>query len=227
MKVLLVDDDPFLSKSVVRLLSESGYDVHHVACAADAWTSIEREQPSLALLDLGLPDQDGITLCRRIRARWMFPILMLTSKSQAIDKVLGLESGADDYLPKPFDAHELVARIRALLRRAQDYAPSKKSQITHVGGFELDDESRTIRYDSQMLELTDTEYRILHYLGSNAGRAISREQLFETIWGYEIEFNSNSLEVLIYRLRGKLSKAGADQNIIRTLRGYGYKWETG
>lgn len=157
----------------------------------------------------------------------MFPILMLTSKSQAIDKVLGLESGADDYLPKPFDAHELVARIRALLRRAQDYAPSKKSQVTHVGGFELDDESRTIRYDSQMLELTDTEYRILHYLGSNAGRAISREQLFETIWGYEIEFNSNSLEVLIYRLRGKLSKAGANQNIIRTLRGYGYKWETG
>ncbi len=224
-EILIVEDDLFLAESLKRLLVETDYSVTHVSTAMEAWERILTIQPNLALLDLGLPDQDGVTLCRRIRAKWNFPILMLTSRSQAIDKVLGLESGADDYLPKPFDPNELIARVRALLRRSQVLNATDQSQIQKVGDFQFDQPGRRVMFKGSPLELTETEYRILAYLATNSGRAISREQLFETIWGYEIDFNSNSLEVLIYRLRNKISQAGAEQTI-KTLRGYGYKWET-
>jgi two-component system, OmpR family, response regulator RegX3 len=223
-RILIVDDDHFLARSLGRLLHEQGFEVDHVGNAADAWRSIEDQSPALALLDLGLPDQDGVALCRRIRTRWKFPILMLTSRSQAIDKVLGLESGADDYLPKPFDAHELVARVRALLRRHTQYAEAPGGGVIESGHFRIDESARTIHCQGIELALTDTEYRICALLAKQEGRAVSREQLFDEIWGYDIEFNSNSLEVLIYRLRAKIAACDTPSPI-KTLRGFGYKWD--
>lgn len=224
-RVLIVDDDHFLARSLSRLLQEQGFEVEHVASAADGWRAIEREAPILVLLDLGLPDLDGVALCRRIRTRWKFPILMLTSRSQALDKVLGLESGADDYLPKPFDAHELVARVRALLRRHTEYAEAPSGQVIESGPFRIDEAARTIHCNGNELALTDTEYRICVFLAKQEGKAVSREQLFDEIWGYDIEFNSNSLEVLVYRLRAKIAACEAPSPI-KTLRGFGYKWDT-
>lgn len=223
-RLLIVDDDNFLAESLTRFLSGQDYDVVRAGTADEAWQMIEAQAPDLALLDLGLPDQDGISLCRRIRGKWKFPILMLTSRSEAIDKVLGLEAGADDYLPKPFDRHELLARIRALLRRVGDYQNPAANLPLKSGDLEIDEEARRATIKGNLLELTETEYKILVYLAKNSGRAISREQLFSTIWGYEMAFNSNSLEVLIYRLRGKITEAGGGTPI-STLRGYGYKWE--
>ncbi|MBX3096291.1 MAG: response regulator transcription factor [Fimbriimonadaceae bacterium] len=222
-RVLIIDDDHFLARSVARLLVEQGFEVEHAATAGDAWRTIEQGAPQLALLDLGLPDQDGVALCRRIRSRFVFPILMLTSRSQAIDKVLGLESGADDYLPKPFDGHELVARVRALLRRTQEYAEPNASSAHISGDFIVDEGARTVTCAGTTLDLTDTEFRIIVFLIKNAGKAVSREQLFDEIWGYDIEFNSNSLEVLIYRLRNKIAALGSESPI-KTMRGFGYKW---
>lgn len=222
--ILLIDDDRFITDSVGRFLASHGYEVRRCHTAGEGFRSITENQPDLLVLDLGLPDQDGISLCRRLRSQWSFPILMLTSRGQSMDKVVGLEVGADDYLTKPFDANELLARIRALLRRVAEYHAKPKAEENNilVGSLTVDMNARSASIDGKALEITETEFKILSYLASNAGRAISREMLFETIWGYDIEFSSNSLEVLIYRLRQKLEQAGCP-NLIRTMRGYGYK----
>ncbi len=223
-RLLLVDDDSFLADSLTRFLTAENYIVQRAGTAEEAWQMIEADLPDLALLDLVLPDLDGISLCRRIRSKWKFPILMLTSLGESDHKVQGLEAGADDYLPKPFDRHELLARIRALLRRVEDYQNPGPSHLVKSGELEIDELARRATIKGTHLELTETEYKILVFLAKNAGKAISREQLFSSIWGYEMAFNSNSLEVLIYRLRNKITDAGGSHPIT-TLRGYGYKWE--
>ncbi|MFZ4507472.1 MAG: response regulator transcription factor [Fimbriimonas sp.] len=221
--LLLVEDDPFLAESLIRLLGNQGYTVKWCPTAADGYTSLEQKPFRMMILDLGLPDEDGLSLCRRVRLRWNLPILMLTSRGESIDKVIGLEGGADDYMTKPFDAHELVARIRAQIRRSKEYPTETKVDASRsFGPLTLNTDERVIRVHDTALDLTETEYKIMEYLLINAGRAISREQLFEHVWGFEIEFSSNSLEVLVYRLRGKLEKAGSPP-LIQTLRGYGYK----
>jgi DNA-binding response OmpR family regulator len=224
-RLLVVDDDLFLAESLTRLLAAQGYEVATAARAEEAIARIADCAPDMLILDLGLPDVDGVTLCRRIRAEHRFPILMLTSRSEALDKVIGLEVGADDYLTKPFDPQELCARVRAQLRRASEYGGRGKSAVARLGALTIDKEARAASVDGRPLELTDTEYRILDYLMANAGRAISREQLFEHVWGYDIEFNSNSLEVLIYRVRNKITQLGGTHPI-KTLRGFGYKLES-
>jgi len=222
--ILIIDDDRFITDSVGRFLASHGYEIRRCHTAGEGFRSIAEVQPDLLVLDLGLPDQDGISLCRRLRSQWSFPILMLTSRGASMDKVVGLEVGADDYLTKPFDANELLARIRALLRRVAEYHGKSlvQEKSMRVGPLTVDMDARAVSIEGAALEITETEFKILSYLASNAGRAISREMLFETIWGYDIEFSSNSLEVLIYRLRQKLEQAGCP-NVIRTMRGYGYK----
>lgn len=222
--ILIIDDDRFITDSVGRFLATHGYEVRRCHTAGDGFRTIVEAQPDLLVLDLGLPDQDGISLCRRIRSQWRFPILMLTSRGESMDKVVGLEVGADDYLTKPFDASELLARIRALLRRISEYraASEPPEEETCVGPLCVNHSARTVSVDGSSVDTTETEFKILAYLAANSGRAISREMLFETVWGYDIEFSSNSLEVLIYRLRNKLEQAGGKE-IIRTIRGYGYK----
>lgn len=224
--ILIIDDDRFITDSVGRFLGAHGYDIRRCHTAGDGFRTISETQPDLLVLDLGLPDQDGVSLCRRVRSQWKFPILMLTSRGESMDKVIGLEVGADDYLTKPFDANELLARIRALLRRVGEYNSDKESdQQIKVGPVTINHSARTVLVNGRSLETTETEFKIIAYLAANSGRAISREMLFETIWGFDIEFSSNSLEVLIYRLRQKLEQAGG-KGLIKTIRGYGYKLQT-
>lgn len=220
--ILIIDDDAFLSSSVRQLL-EPTYQVREAHAAADGFKAIAENPPNLLILDLSLPDEDGISLCRRIRQKWHFPILMLTSKSDLLDKVIGLEVGADDYITKPFEGRELIARIRACLRRSDEYEPPKtKEDIVEVGELLLDMNARKATMAGEPVILTALEFRLLHYFAVNAGRTLEREQLFETVWGYEEDFNSNSLDVFVYRLRNKLERASG-RRLIHTVRGYGYR----
>jgi DNA-binding response OmpR family regulator len=222
--ILIVDDDRYLANGLARLLDGNGYQPRHAPDFSSGIREAGLKQPDLMILDLGLPDGDGLTLCRRVRAKWHFPVLMLTSRGTAMDKVVGLEVGADDYLSKPFEASELLARIRALLRRATEYrGQAEATVVAESGDVRVDLGARTASFAGTELELTETELRLLSLLVQNSGRAISRDSLFESVWGYDPEFGSNSLDVFVYRLRRKLAAAGGD-GLVRTVRGFGYKF---
>lgn len=221
-RILVVDDDLFLLDNLKRLLEKQGYDVRTASSGEDGLKAIVDQAPDLLILDLGLPGVDGISLCRRIRSKWRFPVLMLTARTDAMDKVIGLEVGADDYLTKPFEPSELVARVRAHLRRSLEYrGDAEPTQRIMMGNLCIDHEARDAFVDGIAAQLTNKEFELLAYLGANAGRALSREILFEQVWGYDIEFSSNSLDVFVYRLRQKLP--GDAGKAIQTVRGYGYK----
>ncbi|MBL8049371.1 MAG: response regulator transcription factor [Chthonomonas sp.] len=222
-RVLLVDDDIFLANSLSRLLSANGFHVAIESTIADAWESVQRQEPHLLILDLSLPDGDGNELCRRLRTKYQFPILMLTSRSTSLDKVTGLGLGADDYLTKPFDPHELVARLRALQRRLPTLGGHLGMQpVIEAGNLTISEPEREVRVNDAALAVTPTEYALLRELALNQERAVERNELFKGVWGYDAEFASNTLDVLIYRLRGKLSKANSEKNIV-TIRGHGFR----
>ncbi len=223
-EILLVDDDRFLVDAIRTLLKGEGFTVREANDAADCYKLIAESVPDLLILDWGLPDENGLTVCRKLRQDHDFPIVMLTSRSATVDKVLGLEMGADDYITKPFDAHELVARVRVQLRRARPVATVEVHTGFSVGSLFIDEVGRLAKVDGNPIELTETEFKLIHYLAKNPGRALSREMLFEQVWGYEIDFNSNSLEVMVYRFRNKLEAAKANV-VIRTRRAYGYQLE--
>jgi DNA-binding response OmpR family regulator len=224
-RLLLVDDDRFLLDNVKRLLAAQGYQVRTASSAEDAFSKVAEEPPDLMVLDVGLPDSDGVSLCRRIRAKWRFPVIMLTARSDAIDKVIGLEVGADDYLTKPFEPAELVARVRALLRRSQEYQAAAETSpgSTSVGELVIDHDSRQALVAGTPVSLTNKEFELLALLAKNAGRVLTRETLFETVWGYEMDFNSNSLDVYMYRLRKKIESDPENPRFLHTLKGYGYR----
>ena len=224
----MVDDDRFLSENVARLLTGQGYEVQTASNGTDALRSITERMPDLVVLDISLPDFDGITLCRRMRASYHFPILMLTARTDAMDKVIGLEVGADDYLTKPFEPSELIARVRAHLRRSREYlSPSAGSagQKSTFGGLTIDHEVRDAFVDGQAAKLTKREFELLAHLAANSGKVVTRDSLFEHNWGFDIEFSSNSLDVHIYRLRKKLESDPDHPKYIHTVRGYGYRLE--
>jgi len=180
------------------------------------------------VLDISLPDFDGITLCRRLRSTHHFPIIMLTARSDSMEKVIGLEVGADDYLTKPFEPAELIARVRAHLRRAQEYTTplnAVESSKTVLKGLVIDHEARDAFVEGQPAKLTKREFELLAHLAANVGRVVTRDSLFEHNWGFDIEFSSNSLDVHIYRLRKKIEPDIEHPRYIHTLRGYGYKLE--
>jgi DNA-binding response OmpR family regulator len=227
-QLLVVDDDRFLLENVSRLLRGQGYEVESASNGEDAIRAVLRRRPDLVVLDISLPDFDGITLCRRLRASQRFPIIMLTARTDAMDKVIGLEVGADDYLTKPFDPSELIARIRAQLRRAGEYAAAPAPPSEHrtvLGGLVIDHDARDAFVDGRPAGLTKREFELLAHLAENAGRVVTRDSLFEHNWGFEIEFSSNSLDVHIYRLRKKIEPDLDHPRYIHTLRGYGYKLE--
>ncbi len=224
-KVLIVDDDPFLLQNLEILLAREGYAVRCAASGEEALSMLTDEEADLVVLDLGLPGIDGVTTCRRLRSRWHMPVLMLTARTDAMDKVIGLEVGADDYLTKPFEPSEFVARVRAHLRRHHEYQTpaNPTSKNLRLGQIEIDFERRQVLVKGEVAELTNREFAIVEYLAQNLGRAISRESLFEALWGYELDFNSNSLDVLIYRIRKKLEVDPNHPQHLQTLRGFGYK----
>lgn len=223
--ILLIDDDRFLLDNLQRLLVQQGFEVRTSTSGEDGLKAIVEQEPDLLVLDLGLPGVDGISLCRRIRAKWRFPVVMLTARTDAMDKVIGLEVGADDYLTKPFEPIELVARVRAQIRRTQEYQREAGGPTRiEVGDLTIDLEARDAFVNGTPAQLTTKEFELLTYLGQNNGRALSREILFEQVWGYDIEFSSNSLDVFVYRLRQKLP--GQTGKYIQTVRGYGYKMQS-
>ncbi|MFM9874519.1 MAG: response regulator transcription factor [Fimbriimonadaceae bacterium] len=225
-QVLLIDDDRYIQRSVKELLEANRFDVSLASTAEEGFSKIYDSVPALLILDIHLPGEDGVSFCRRIRAKHKMPILMLTSKNEVFDKVLGLEVGADDYLTKPFDPRELLARVRALLRREDEYQEEgeEKEELFELDGLELDSDRWQVKLNGEKIELTATEFRLLEYMFKNVGRVLSRDQIFDQVWGYDESFNQNSLEVIVYRLRKKIEKP-LGRRIIHTVRGYGYRLE--
>ncbi len=218
MTILVVEDDRSVRDALDRALRAQGFEV---VVAADALTGLQRVQhddPALVILDLGLPGMDGLSLCRRLRADGdTRPVLMLTARDGVDDRVQGLDVGADDYLVKPFALEELLARVRALLRRSEPEADPR----LRVGALLIDPQGRQVRYEDAPIELTDLEFRLLVLLADHARVVLTREQLHRRLWDDDDTVSGNALEVYIGYLRRKLTAAGAPP-LIHTVRGVGY-----
>ena len=215
MRVLLAEDDPGLARQISAALERAGYAVDKAADGEEAWFLGDTEPYDAVILDLGLPTLDGLAALRRWRGEGRtMPVLILTARSSWREKVTGLREGADDYLGKPFEIEELLARLEALIRRASGHA----SGILTFAGLSLDPGSQRVTYNGDLLDLTALEYRALAYLMLHAGKVLSKTELIEHIYGYNEDRDSNVIEVLINRLRKKI---GA--NIIHTRRGQGYE----
>ncbi|MCB1004798.1 MAG: response regulator transcription factor [Acidimicrobiales bacterium] len=217
-RVLVAEDDVGVQETLEAALCFEGYQVTSAADGAEALRSLTEAEHDLMLLDIGMPRVDGITVCRLARDRGLrTPILMLTARQEVADRVAGLDAGADDYLAKPFALDELLARTRALLRRADPAGDG----CVEVAGLLLDADSRTIRRGDRRLELTKTEFDLLELLMRNAGIVLSRETLYDRIWGFDFGTNSKSLDVYVGYLRRKTEEAG-EPRVIQTVRGVGY-----
>lgn len=218
MRILLVEDDPAVRSALDRALRLEGFTPLVAIDGAEGRAMLRAERPDIVVLDLGLPDMDGLDLCRRIRAEGdRTPILILTAREQVPDRVAGLDAGADDYLAKPFALDELLARLRALGRRAatEGEAPLRFGDIV------MDPVSYKVHRGERELELTRTEYQLLKLFLQNPRRVLTREIIFDRVWGYDFGPNSNSLDVYIGYLRRKLETNG-EPRVIQTVRGVGY-----
>jgi DNA-binding response OmpR family regulator len=222
--ILLVDDDARLREIVGMALEGEGYGVRSAASAEEAVALLNREDPDLLILDVMLPGQDGFELCRQIRTTSPVPILMLTAKTDTVDVVVGLESGADDYVTKPFVTKELVARIRALLRRAR--GPEQSPRRINVDGIVIAPEAATVTKNGQPVHLTKTEFKLLLTLASRPNQVFTREVLLQQVWDYDYFGDSRLVDVHIRRLRAKIEDDPRDPRIVQTVRGIGYKVAT-
>jgi DNA-binding response OmpR family regulator len=217
VKVLFIDDDATIRETTRQALQGDGFDVRAAADGRDGLSAFAAERPDVALIDVMLPVVDGITVCRKIRAESQVPIVMLSARSDAIDVVLGLEAGADDYVTKPFDIPVLAARLRAAVRRAGDQWASR---LLAAGDLAIDTGAAQVCRAGQPIALTPTEYRLLADLAEHAGLVRSRDQLLQSVWGYSWSGDTRLVDVHVQRLRVKI---GAD--CIRTVRGLGYRIE--
>ena len=219
-QLLLAEDDKSVRESLERALRFEGYDVHAVADGAQALEALMTESPDVIVLDVMMPGVDGLVACRRIREKGIrTPVLMLTARHDVADRVAGLDAGADDYLVKPFDLEELLARLRALVRRGT--VVEVDTQVLALGDLRLDLARREVVRGDRAIDLTKTEFELLALLMHNAGIVLTREVIYERIWGYDFETNSKSLDVYIGYLRRKTEGAG-EPRMIHTVRGVGY-----
>jgi two-component system, OmpR family, response regulator MtrA len=218
-RVLVVDDDAALSEMLGIVLRGEGFEPVFCADGAEALTAFRDSKPDLVLLDLMLPGRDGIDVCRAIRAESGTPIVMLTAKSDTVDVVVGLESGADDYVVKPFKPKELVARIRARIRR-NDESPA---QVLVVGDLEIDVNGHTVKRSGELLNLTPLEFDLLVCLARKPGQVFTREVLLQEVWGYRHAADTRLVNVHVQRLRAKVERDPERPDIVLTVRGVGYK----
>lgn len=219
MLALVVDDDPGICDSLDRALRREGYDVATAQDGEAALRAVTERPPDVIILDVSMPRLDGLSVCRRLRADGnKVPILVLTARHSLGDRVAGLDAGADDYLVKPFALEELLARLRALLRRA---APAGGSDVLTLGDLSIDVRSRTVTRAGHPIELTRTEYQLLELFLRNPNQVLTRELIFDRVWGYDFGGNSNSLDVYIGYLRRKTEINGLPR-LIHTVRGVGY-----
>ena len=219
--IYLVEDDDSIRELVLYTLHTTGFEAEGFRNAADFWQALEKEMPQLVLLDIMLPDEDGLHILKRLRAGAEtadLPVMMLTAKSSEYDRVVGLDSGADDYMPKPFGMMELVSRVRALLRRAAK--PAAEDKLFTAGSLAVDVKRRAVTVDGEPVILTYKEFELLCYLLENRGVVLSRDQILTKIWDYNYSGETRTVDVHIRTLRQKLGAAGA---LIETVRGVGYR----
>jgi two-component system phosphate regulon response regulator PhoB len=224
-KILIVEDEPAIQELLAFNVMQAGFQALRAEDAESAWEQIRSSTPDLILLDWMLPNTSGVVLAKQLRADARskdIPIIMLTARGEERDKVLGLESGADDYITKPFSPRELMARIRAVLRR---HAPALPDETIAAGGLELSPGSHRVNARGTSIELGPTEFRLLHFFMSHAERVYSRTQLLDQVWGTQVFVEERTVDVHIRRLRAALEPQGLD-GLIQTVRGSGYRFST-
>ncbi len=223
--ILVVDDDISNAKLLRFVLEDEGYKVTTTTSPTQALEYIEQNQYDLIVLDIVMPEMNGLELCRRIRTDSNTPILFLSGLNETTDKITGLKIGADDYLTKPYDANEVLARTWALLRRSAKVANSDVSLKNGDLELNLTDNQVTLARTGTTIRLTPSETRLLRFLVSNAGRSLSRDTLVIKVWGYDYDPQSNQLDVYISRLRNKIEEDPSDPQLIQTVRGLGYRFQ--
>jgi DNA-binding response OmpR family regulator len=221
-EVLIIDDDTRLAAMLSDYLKSAGFSTRSAATGLSGLQEITRKAPDAVILDVMLPDHDGFEICRRIRASSSVPILMLTAKGEETDRIVGLELGADDYLPKPFSPRELAARLKAILRRTQGSTAMPPDDVLRFGRLEIDRGQRSVRLDSAERPLTGYQFALLVTMAENAGRVLSRERLMELTKGEELEAFDRSIDVHISRIRAAIEDDPKHPRRIITLRGSGY-----
>jgi two-component system, OmpR family, phosphate regulon response regulator OmpR len=217
-RILMIDDDARLASMVSEYLGGAGYKVTTAANGAEGLERLEVEPYHALVLDLTLPDVDGLEVCRRVRAQWDLPVLMLTARGDALDRVIGLEIGADDYLPKPFEPRELLARLKAILRRGR----TSRSNLLQYGRLEVDRDARVVRVAGKEKALTSFQFALLVALAENAGRVLSRDALMDLMKGEKLEAFDRSIDVHVSRIRAAIEDDPKHPRRIITVRGAGY-----
>lgn len=224
--VLVVDDEQNIVNIIAFNLKKEGYEVLTAGDGEEAVEIVEKHQPDLILLDIMMPKMDGYEACRKIREKYNIPIIMLTARAEELDKVLGLEMGADDYVTKPFGTRELVARVKANLRRSvvKNEPAVEKGNVLKFGKLEIDLDKFEARKDGKVLELTYREFELLKFLAQNLRQVFSRETLLEKVWGYEYYGDVRTVDVTVRRLREKIEDNPGKPEYIITKRGVGYSF---
>lgn len=223
-RILIVDDEPSITEFVSYAMQKEGYQTEIASDGEEALRKIEQQHFDLFILDIMLPGIDGYELCRRIRAKMSTPILFLSARDTELNKVVGLELGADDYLAKPFGVRELLARTRALLRRSQGNEMVSGNEIS-AGGITLNEDTHVAQGDKGAIDLTPREFELLACLMRNAGKVVSREDLLHDAWNWEFVTETKTVDTHIKRLRDKIESAGYDPKLVETVRGYGYRFK--
>lgn len=223
-RILIVDDEPSITEFVSYAMQKEGYLTEIASDGEEALRKIEQQHFDLFILDIMLPGIDGYELCHRIRTKMSTPILFLSARDTELNKVVGLELGADDYLAKPFGVRELLARTRALLRRSQGNEMVSGNEIS-AGGITLNEDTHVAQGDKGAIDLTPREFELLACLMRNAGKVVSREDLLHDAWNWEFITETKTVDTHIKRLRDKIESAGYDPKLVETVRGYGYRFK--
>ncbi len=221
--ILVVEDELLTRRTLQELLQREGFVVTTTGTVAEALGEVNRRAYDLVLLDIVLPDGDGLNACRRIRERHRMPIVFLSTKRQLEDRVAGLETGADDYIVKPFEPLEMIARVRAQLRRARELNDGSAERVIHVGRLVVDSALQDALIDGKPVGLTQKEFQLLHLLASRAGKAVSRDFLIEQLWADEELASDKNVAVYIRRIRQKIERDPDQPEILLTVRGFGYR----
>lgn len=224
-RILVVDDEPSITEFVGYALKKEGFQPDVVDNGEDALAMAQENDYDLFVLDIMLPGMDGYELCRRLRTKTSAPVLFLSARDTELDKVVGLEIGGDDYLAKPFGVRELIARVRALLRRSQGNELSPNSHAITASGITLDEDAHTATGPAGDIDLTPREFELMAFLMKNAGKVVSREELLRDAWGWEYLTETKTVDTHIKRLRDKIEQAGYDPGLVETVRGYGYRFK--
>ena len=219
--ILMIDDDVDLNALVTEYLARFGHQLQTATTAARGMAALRRERPDLVILDIMLPDIDGLSLCREIRSEFDVPIIMLTARGEVADRVLGLELGADDYLSKPFEPRELVARIQSVIRRSEN---RQNHDVLQSDGLSLEKQTRRVSLDGRDIELTTMEFELLSVLMESHGRVLSRNRLIERLRGIDADVYDRSIDMLVSRLRDKLDDDSQTPRFIKTVRLTGYQF---